>query len=130
MHCLKCGTEIQPPNVFCQNCLAEMKQYPVARDTPVVIQPRPAENPERRTRRPPKPEELLVQARRRQRWLARLCIILTVVCILLACALVFFPQLYRPEPTIGRNYSTETTASTETSAETSPQTVTTPSSTD
>ena len=51
MHCLKCGTEIQPPNVFCQNCLAEMKQYPVARDTPVVIQPRPAENPERRTRR-------------------------------------------------------------------------------
>ena len=45
MHCLKCGTEIQPPNVFCQNCLAEMKQYPVARDTPVVIQPRPAENP-------------------------------------------------------------------------------------
>lgn len=125
MHCLKCGTEIQPPNVFCQNCLAEMEKYPVAQDTPVVIQPRPVDNPERR-RRPPKPEELLAQARRRQRWLARLCIILTVACVLLACALVFFPRLYQPEPTIGRNYSTETTAPVDATGEIGSHTVTAP----
>jgi len=36
MHCLKCGTEIEAPQVFCDRCLVDMKNHPVSRETPVV----------------------------------------------------------------------------------------------
>lgn len=29
MHCLKCGTEIEAPQVFCDRCLVDMKNHPV-----------------------------------------------------------------------------------------------------
>lgn len=34
MHCLKCGTEIEAPQVFCDRCLVDMKNHPVSRETP------------------------------------------------------------------------------------------------
>ena len=48
MHCLKCGTEIEAPQVFCDRCLVDMKNHPVSRETPVVIPKRPAVDLERR----------------------------------------------------------------------------------
>ena len=83
MHCLKCGTEIEAPQVFCDRCLVDMKNHPVSRETPVVIPKRPAVDLERRGKRPVKPqkvEELLAVMRKRQRrfylafaWFCWLC---------------------------------------------------------
>ena len=52
MHCLKCGTEIESPQVFCSRCLEDMKNCPVSRETPVVIPKRAAIEQERRGKRP------------------------------------------------------------------------------
>ena len=39
MNCMKCGRETQDESVFCQDCLTEMKKYPVRPGT-VVLLPR------------------------------------------------------------------------------------------
>ena len=95
MHCLKCGTEIESPQVFCSRCLEEMKNCPVSRETPVVIPKRPAIDQERRGKRPAKPqkqEEVLAMMRKRQRRLLQACV-------------------HSTAPTIGQNYVTNVTPS-------------------
>lgn len=117
MHCLKCGTEIQSPAVFCDRCLADMEKHPVSRETPAVIPPRPAYNAAKRNRRPPKPEELLAQSRKQQRRLVWISGILTVLCLTLGALLFIVFENWRSQPVIGQNYIAdvaETTAATET----------------
>ena len=87
MHCLKCGTEIESPQVFCSRCLEDMKNCPVSRETPVVIPKRAAIEQERRGKRPGKPqkqEELLAMMRKRQRRLLQACVLLTGICLIFA----------------------------------------------
>lgn len=108
MHCLKCGTEIESPDVFCPQCLTSMEDYPVSRETPVIIPPRPVYDPERRGKQPPKPEELLSQLLRRQRILARICAVLAVISVVL-CGLLIYFGLGQSRPVIGQNYSTNLT---------------------
>ena len=81
MHCLKCGREIKATEVFCPECLAEGSRYPVSRETPVSIPPRPVYDPDRQGRRQPKPEELLAQAKRRQRRWMRTALALGLACV-------------------------------------------------
>ena len=102
MHCLKCGTEVRDPAVFCEACLKDMEKHPVPRETPVVIPTRP-QSRERR-KRPAKPEELLAQTRK---WLRRTfftCIILALLCAILTAILIFVGE-NRTRP-IGQNYIT------------------------
>ena len=103
MHCLKCGTEIEAPQVFCDRCLVDMKNHPVSRETPVVI---------RRGKRPVKPqkvEELLAVMRKRQRRLVQICVVLSCICLVLLALLLFLPSYGSANPTIGQNYVTNVT---------------------
>ncbi len=114
MHCLKCGTEIDASQAFCNRCLTDMKNYPVSRETPVIIPKRPAMDLDRRGKRPVKPqkaEELLAIMRKRQRRLVWICVVLSCICLVLLALLLFLPSYGSSNPTIGQNYVTNVTPS-------------------
>ncbi len=114
MHCLKCGTEIDASQAFCNRCLTDMKNYPVSRETPVIIPKRPAMDLDRRGKRPVKPqkaEDLLAIMRKRQRRLVWICVVLSCICLVLLALLLFLPSYGSSNPTIGQNYVTNVTPS-------------------
>jgi hypothetical protein len=37
MNCIRCGREIEEPNVFCEECLQEMEKQPVNPGTPIQL---------------------------------------------------------------------------------------------
>ncbi len=37
MNCMRCGIEIEDPNVFCADCLADMERHPVKPGTPIQL---------------------------------------------------------------------------------------------
>lgn len=47
MGCMKCGKDVTARQVFCQECLQTMQQYPVKRDAVVQIPKRPNSASER-----------------------------------------------------------------------------------
>lgn len=108
MNCMKCGREIEPGNVFCEECLADMEKYPVKPDTAVQL-PRRQESafgkkPRTRRRPAPAPEEQVKHLKRRVRLLA---FFLAVALILLA-VFGYFGISYLLEddgPQPGQNYS-------------------------
>ena len=112
MYCMKCGQEIMGSQVFCNDCLAAMKQFPVAPGTPVQLPNRPAAWAAKKAAPKKKalsPEE---QVRRLQKLLKWLC--LTVAALILALvftvsALVSALSAPAPDPNIGKNYSTYNT---------------------
>jgi len=89
VNCMKCGRDIEPEQVFCAQCLADMEKYPVRPGTAVQL-PRRQETPLYRKvypkRRPPTPEE---QIRRLRKNIRRLwgCLIACFVII----ALLIYP---------------------------------------
>lgn len=107
MHCLKCGAEVEAPQVFCAYCQAEMAAYPVSRETPAMLPPRPKTDGERRVLRPtpPKPEVIIARLRKRQKWLLGISLTLLAGCLLLGMLLIFAPGLSHTKPTIGQNYN-------------------------
>lgn len=119
MHCLRCGTEITAPAVFCKTCLEDSEQYPVSRETPVVLQPHPEYTPMRP--RPVKPEELLAQANRRiknsKKVIGGLVLLCLVLCVLVALAW----ELRHRGPAIGQNYTTAVTTAPTAPSETNPE---------
>lgn len=42
MNCIKCGKECKDPQVFCNECLADMERYPVKPNITVQLPVRPA----------------------------------------------------------------------------------------
>ena len=105
MRCLKCGTNVEHSQVFCGSCRDEMDKFPVSRETPAVILPRPKSEPVRP--RAVKPEELLTTARRRQRLWAWLCGIFLLVSLVLGSLLIYVLQQDR-RPT-GQTYTPNVT---------------------
>ncbi len=103
MRCLKCGTDIEEHQAFCGECLNGMKEYPVARETPAVILPRPKDEPRRP--RAPKAEELLAESRKRQKRLIWICAILTVISLSLG-GLLYFNWAKNTGRPIGQTYTT------------------------
>ena len=107
MHCLKCGVEIQPPEVFCQDCQASMAQAPVRPDAVVYIPDRPAivvEKPQKKKKQIY--ADYIRTLRRSIRWLTGAVITL----VLLVCLLGFmlYQQLQDSQkPVIGQNYTTQ-----------------------
>ena len=101
MRCLKCGSNVEHPHVFCPSYIEKMNACPVSRETPVVILPRPKSEPVRP--RTVKPEELLVLARRRQKVLSFFCILLLTLTLALG-GLVFWLTTREDKPT-GQNYT-------------------------
>lgn len=102
MHCLKCGRNIEPPQVFCSNCTKIMNDQPVPRETPAVILPRPKTEPMRP--RALKIEEKLTMAKRKNKHLRRICVAMAVLILILAVWLVL--ERHPDVRTVGRNYTT------------------------
>ncbi len=76
--CMKCGREVKTEQVFCDECLAEMENYPVKPGV-VVLLPRREEQPAkpsvRRKHPAVAPEE---QVKKLKKWVAGLVIALTL----------------------------------------------------
>ena len=105
MGCLKCGRDVAPGQVFCQDCLTEMQKYPVDPATaihlPLRKNPGPAKRAQRR--RPLSPEEQVKRLRARLRGAILWAVLFTLLAVLLAYPAWRF--LTHSEKPIGRNYS-------------------------
>ena len=114
MNCLKCGAQVQPPEVFCSDCQADMARHPVPQDTVVVL---PSEA---QTRREPRKayssnhaDEELAALRHQLAHQRALIWIMTLTLALMAGLIVFLCwDLIKSGPVIGQNYQTPTTPST------------------
>ena len=108
MHCLKCGTEIEAPQVFCDRCLVDMKNHPVSRETPVVIPKRPAVDLERRGEATYKATEgggaPGCHAQTATAAGANLCGFILHLPGSVGSAAFFLPSYGSANPTIGQNY--------------------------
>ena len=111
MNCMKCGRETRGEDVFCQDCLTEMKKYPVDPGT-VVLLPKREENhfikkPQPKRRAAPTPEEQIKSLKIRLRIVTVMLLIsLTLMAVLVypvARELLDDPR-FRP----GQNYNTVT----------------------
>lgn len=99
MACMKCGREIPPTQVFCDECLKEMEKYPVKPGTPINLPNRSAVPPLRRRRfRPARREaERIVSLRRAVVWLSVVCILLLgalALSVLANLQLLGFPDIH------------------------------------
>ena len=106
---MKCGRELKNQQVFCERCLAEMKDYPVKPNTVVQLPSRRPAPPAKKSHRKPemKPEDQIRQLRARIHWLL---ILLVIILLMLAIALnflMFNPDRQQPGQEIGSNYTTQ-----------------------
>lgn len=116
MQCMKCGREIPAGDVFCQECLADMKKYPVKPGTAVHIPKQQQRKPQER--RPAMTSERRVEIlTRRVRMLSWLLTLAVALCVCLGALTLSLLQDGDTGFAIGQNYSsgllTETTEATE-----------------
>lgn len=112
MNCMKCGKETAGEQVFCQDCLAVMAEYPVKPGTPIHIPSQPHHSPLRkaaRKGRSQEPEEVIRRQKFVIRWLAALAAVLMVAWGV-TMAIVVHIILEQNETPIGQNYSVSSTA--------------------
>ncbi len=96
MNCLKCGREIQSPQVFCDACLADMDAYPVKPGTPVHIHHRQAMEKKAVTKAAPSSKELLRKQRKRIQWLWLLIAALGLTASILLLLLLYAWGVFAP----------------------------------
>ena len=108
MNCMRCGQEIAPGQVFCDDCRAVMKKYPVNPDTPVHLPRRqqaasPKKQPKKRTI---SAEEQLAAMKKRLRFF----VIWSLISTALAAALLYPAVQYwmTDHFKVGQNYSSYT----------------------
>lgn len=109
MNCMKCGREISEGQVFCQECLDVMSEYPVRPGTYVRIPPRKEYEDIRPTRRKKElsAEELIVSLQNKVRWLSITTVALLATSILLGLFALqdfLFQEEEQPSP-MARNYT-------------------------
>ncbi len=114
MNCMKCGRETENDSVFCQECLQEMKRYPVQPGAVVLLPRRRESTLMKKTpkRHIPTPEEQNVILRKMVLWMS----IALAVCIV-AIILMFHPTMHYvldEHVEIGQNYSSVTPAASST----------------
>ena len=112
MNCLKCGTAIPDGGSFCENCLKTMEEYPVPKDT-VLILPTKAQLAARKLprKRTLSTEELLAQTRKQLQKTRFFAFVQFLVILLLIGGCVYF-FVKDQKPALGQNYSTVSTAAT------------------
>ena len=87
MRCLKCGVEIQEPEVFCQNCLSVLAEQPVPIVSVMQIPVRPVTRQAKSSRKPKQIyADYIRSLRNAVRWLCFIVFLLVV----LVCALGFY----------------------------------------
>ncbi len=117
MNCMKCGREISNDQVFCEECLLDMKNYPVKPDTPVLLPPRALDpNMKRPTahhhhRKLRKPEDTISRLRS---WVILLGVLTVALALAFAMSVTLVLRLMdQPPPPnefAGQNYSTDPAA--------------------
>ena len=108
MQCLKCGKDVTASPAFCDDCLGEMAQYPVAPGTAIHIPKR--ESPDRRTAvsRKPSTAEQLSRVRRTLQWMYLLIALLSLLLSITGIMLIrTLDAAQQPQgPVKGQNYTT------------------------
>ena len=118
MSCAKCGKKVEDGNVFCPECLEEMKQYPVKPGTPVHIpaRPEPVERKQTRLRKERTPEEQIASLHKLVQWLIILVAALTTTLAVVLGVLVYtiadVSETQPAEEPSRRNYTTAATTET------------------
>ena len=109
MTCMKCGIEIPDGQVFCDQCLSTMDQYPVKPGAHVHLPKRAAEPyaPKKATKkkRSPSPEEQISALKMK---VLRIRLVAVILAFLLCVACAFLAlKLYEEyyTPVTGRNYT-------------------------
>lgn len=111
MNCLRCGVQVEAPNVFCPNCQVEMAKHPVPRDAAVILPTHEPRAP-RRVYTPVDPQVQMNQMKKKLRRQRRAIWIVSILCALLLALLVFAGDtLWKKYPAIGQNYQSTTSAS-------------------
>ena len=109
MNCLKCGTEISDQQVFCEDCLAVMAQFPVKPGTRIQLPNRPAPEVQKKAaprRRILSPEERVVRMRKTIQWLS-MSLAVAILALVLSIALLTNTLGHdNPDRDIGQNYNT------------------------
>lgn len=109
MNCMKCGTEIREPEVFCEKCRAEMEKYPVKPNISIQLPHRSEAAPVKKKVKKQhytKPEDQIRHLKIKLRWIT-----LTLAVTLAAFLLLAFLSLRLIEEKdtgfgIGQNYGT------------------------
>ena len=109
MNCMRCGIEIEDGQVFCENCLADMKRHPVKPETRIQLPSRPAPEAVKKQaprKRVPTPEERIYRLRKVITWLS---VALVTALLFLGFSLYLLMDMVSEKPqqeNIGQNYST------------------------
>jgi len=105
MNCMKCGRETAGEQAFCEECLEEMRRYPVKPGTVVLLPTRREVHvPKKQTkRRTLSPEEQIVILKQRVRVFG----IALIVCIVMVLALAYpaLRHLQEDHFKIGQNWT-------------------------
>ena len=107
MNCLRCAKQTAGRDVFCKECLEEMKRYPVKPGTVVTLPSRQETSLPRRKKDPTAEEQLEVAEKKMDnlhRWLLVMTSAAVLLGVLLYCSLTvdWTPE---PEQTGNRNYT-------------------------
>ena len=105
MNCMRCGQEIAPGQVFCEDCRAVMDKYPVNPDTPVHLPSRKhtASVKKSTKKRTVSAEDQIVFLRKRLRFFMVWSLIATILAAALMYPAVQF--LLTDHFEVGQNYS-------------------------
>ena len=106
MYCLKCGCETKGSNVFCDECLEDMKTCPVKGDIAILIPERAMPEPEKKQKK----QRSIASQVRTLKVLLRIMFLTTLLLVAIVCVLSHFllQELKTPDlpPSLGTNYST------------------------
>ena len=107
MYCIKCGRETGENQVFCENCLQIMQQYPVKPGAVISLPRRNTPAQEKKApvlHKEPSAADQLAQLRSMIRWLTAIIAVLSV--LLSATAVMLIRTLDKQKArTIGQNYT-------------------------
>ena len=106
MYCLKCGSDTQQDNVFCNTCLEDMKTCPVRSDATIHLPERPAPEIEKKQKKVRTPADQI----RTLKKVIRFLLIVLLLMSLLAAVLGFLLHHQSKKstdttPSIGQNYT-------------------------
>lgn len=113
MYCMKCGKKVPEKQAFCDSCLAVMEQYPVKKETHVLLPVREVPVTSKKSpvrRKVLSAEERLTRARKVIQWLS---LSLAAVILALFLSVGLLVETITPKThsgAIGQNYSTTDTS--------------------
>lgn len=116
MNCVKCGREIGEDQVFCEQCLKEMENYPVKPGTAVHIPARKEqEEVKKQLKRKPvlPPSEQILRLKKKVRILRVTLALMLLICAGLCFVIARTVMELDFQRLLGQNYRTEQVVATE-----------------